>query len=223
MAPPKTLLLVDDAVFFLFSPAAVAPSWVEAKERGTRSRTPEGAFEDNVASNALSWPSFSFLSASRSFLSYISFAFFFAFSAVDGSYVFSFALATMSTTPVPLPLFVAAKTRVWLTGNLTLAAGGGIACCRGCFRCCCSTDDAATFAFGAAAAAAAADGGEVNLWCLPALGARANEELGVDIFKERRVLLSTAAGEGATAAVVLGAGERNISAAFELSKFSRAF
>ena len=222
MAPPKTLLPIDDAVFFLFSPAAVASSWDEAKERGTRSRTPEGAFEDNVASNALSWPSFSFLSASRSFLSYISFAFFFAFSAVDGSYVFCFALATMSTTPAPLPLFVAAKTRVWLTGNLTLAAGGGIGCCRGCCFRCCSTDDAATFAFGAAAAAAA-DGGEVNLWCLPAFGARANEELGVDIFKERCVLLSTAAGEGATAAVVIGAGERNISAAFELSKFSRAF
>ena len=88
MAPPNTLLVLFMLVYMFLLFFSLSLSF--------------GAmmmfvFEDKVSSNSRSCPSFSFLSASMRFFSYVSLAFFFAFSAVDGKYVFCFALATMST------------------------------------------------------------------------------------------------------------------------------
>ena len=89
MAPPNTLLVLLLLYMFLLFFSLFSSSF------GARMMF---VFEDKVSSNSRSCPSFSFLSASMRFFSYVSFAFFFAFSAVDGKYVFCFALATVSYT-----------------------------------------------------------------------------------------------------------------------------
>ncbi len=141
MAPPKTLLVrlalasFDEVVvpkkcgFPFVSVCVVSSIFVEASK--------DDDLEDNTSSRSFNWPNFSFLCASMRFFPYASFAFLFAFSAVDGSYVFRVALATMSM--IWLFEFVAAKTNAWFTGNAGVdddspRVGG---CCTGSFRRCC--------------------------------------------------------------------------------------
>ena len=141
MAPPKTLLCLALAkasavvvvpTRFPFSVFVASSIFVEARS-GFASKDDD--LEDNTSSRSFNWPNFSFLCASMRFLPYASFSFLFAFSAVDGSYVFRVDLATMS---IWLFEFVAAKTNAWFTGNAGVDDDTPrIGCCTGCFRRCC--------------------------------------------------------------------------------------
>ena len=181
MAPPKTLLALASALGFPFS-LVLSSIFVEAppSPRVADKSDKDDDLEDNMSSRSFNWPNFSFLCASMRFLPYASFAFLFAFSAVDGSYVFRVALATMS---IWLFEFVAAKTNAWFTGNAVVDDDTPrIGCCTCSFRrCCCGYSSAAPFVV-------VLRGGEANLWCLPlfcalAPCAAAKEEL--ILFAER--------------------------------------